>query len=635
MAACSSESGVVTESQEQTPGISTPLTTTPDSSPDTTDAQPADALNWTECDDEVTAGYDQLECATLDVPLDYDDTSGDTIPVAMVRYPAQDDREGAVLFNPGGPGGSGFDYIAQGGEVISQSLGLEHFDIIGFDPRGVDRSGGIRCVDDATQDRYLYIDTSPDTPEEQALLDEADAALASGCQATYGDSLQHYSTVATARDMDAIRSALGDDQISFLGISYGTYLGGVYATLFPERVRAMVLDSAFSPDGDSVEEQWSTQLVGFENAFNSWAAWCQTNSDCAFNAPDVGARWDALSDQLDASPVPAPDGRVGNQAVLETATTSALYSEAEWPVLASALARSENGDVTGLFALADSYNGRNPDGTFSTLFQSFTIIQCASGIEQESPEDPEALAAELRSLAPRFGAEITADDLTGDAENCQDLIGTTADAFEPAYDGDGPVVVIGGTNDPATPIRWAEELVAQMGSNAELVRYEGEGHGQLLASTCVTDIQGALLADLELPDPNTTCEADPVVEQPDWWTDIPVPAGVSEVQSLPGTAAALGITPSLGFSELRTTALSAVDAADAYEQALKDAGFESVGDQDLPIPDSTNRLYLAPGFEALLVITLGPDAIASDDLASAQNEVPPDTTVVVLVFIPQ
>ena len=174
--------------------------------------------------------------------------------MALVRLPASGDRQGAVLFNPGGPGGSGFDPIAFSGSSIASALGLDNYDLIGFDPRGVDRSGGIRCVTDAFEDAHLYVDETPDTPEEQALKDEADTGFVDGCKQKYGDTLRFYSTANTARDMDAIREALGDDQISFLGISYGTYLGATYATMFPDHVRAMVLDSAFEPNGDTVEQ---------------------------------------------------------------------------------------------------------------------------------------------------------------------------------------------------------------------------------------------------------------------------------------------------------------------------------------------------------------------------------------------
>ena len=215
VAACSSESDVtskdaarnsVAESAasvvDSTSADPAANTTPPDTTPPDTEPSPA-TIDWGTCDDpEVTEAA--LECATLTVPLDYDQPAGDTVDLALVRVPAPGDREGAVLFNPGGPGASGFDFIAGSGTYISQAMGLDSFDLIGFDPRGVDRSNGLRCIDDATQDKYLYLDDTPDTPSEQALLDAADAEFTKGCTNTYGDTLQFYSTVNTARDMSDV-----------------------------------------------------------------------------------------------------------------------------------------------------------------------------------------------------------------------------------------------------------------------------------------------------------------------------------------------------------------------------------------------------------------------------------------------
>ena len=643
-AGCSSESGV--DVQERTSIVTEPTTesttddttATTDSTPDSLPEPDIGAIEWGKCDDEAVTD-DALECATLALPLDYAEPTGETIDIAMVRAPATSEREGAVLFNPGGPGGSGFDPIAYSGLTIQSELGLEHFDLVGFDPRGVDRSNGIQCVDDAFQDKHLYLDDTPDTPEEEALLDEADQGFTDGCKERYGDTLKFYSTEYTARDMDAIRAGLGDEQLSFLGISYGTYLGGVYASLFPERVRAMVLDSAYEPNGDTVEEQYLTQLVGFEGAFNDWAKWCQDDPTCPFNAPDVGARWDALLVQLDENPIPNPaDGRLGNQSTLDTATSAALYSESEWPVLADALAKAEAGDPSGIFSLADDYNGRNPDGTFTSLFQSFGIIRCASGITSQPPDDPEALLKKIQEQAPRFGGDVTLEDLVSeddDADGCEELVGADVQQAELDYAGEGPIVVIGGTNDPATPFRWAEEMAAAMGPNAELVTFTGEGHGQLLSSTCVTEIEGALLADLTLPDDGTVCDPDPAIEQPDWWGSVPIPAEYSAVTSLPAVNAALGLTDTLGYGEVRTTTLDTQGAADAFEKTLTDAGFQSLGSQDLGIDDTIENGYFAPNGDLFIVLVMGPAAFDTDDLSGAKPSVPPGQTVVLYFYLPQ
>jgi hypothetical protein len=197
-------------------------------------------------------------------------------------------------------------------------------------------------------------------------------------------------------------------------------------------------------------------------------------------------------------------------------------------------------------------------------------------------------------------------------------------------------VVIGGTNDPATPIRWAEEMAAAMGPNARLVIYTGEGHGQLLVSSCVTDIMSDVLVDLELPDEGTVCDPDPVVERPEWWDRLPVPDGIGEVVALPAVDAALGLTDTLGYGETRTTTLGVDEATDAMSDALDDAGFVDLGSQDIPIDGTADRVFLTPdGDGALLLLVMGPEAFETDDLASAKPSVPEGETVVLLAYLPQ
>ena len=592
------------------------------------EAQPS-TLSWGSCDDPAVT-EDELECATLTVPLDYAEPDGDTIDLALVRVPASRSRDGALLINPGGPGSSGFDFVAYSGTVLRDEMGLDEFDIIGFDPRGVDRSGGLRCLSDAEVDASVYLDYTPDTPAEQELLD-ASAEFESACLETYGDTLRHYSTENTARDMDAIRAALGDSQISYLGISYGTYLGGVYATMFPGQVRAMVLDAAFDPVGDTVEENYSTQLVGFEEAFDNWAAWCEgTPDECAFSTDDVGAAWDQLYADLDTEPVENGDGRLANQAVMDTATTAALYSESTWPVLATALERTTQGDPAGLFELADGYMGRSPDGTYSTEQQSFAIISCASGFTSPTPDDPEALAEELREKAPRFGGEITADDFSGD-DGCSTLT-PGAEAKEIAYTGDAPILVVGGENDPATPIRWAEEMTASMGDNARLVRYTGEGHGFVLISRCVTEIEATVLVRLELPTDGTSCDPDPDIERPVWWDGLPLPDGVSPWRSDPAVLGTLGIPPSFAYAQIAYTSLAAQATMDAFDAAMEGAGNDLL-DRQQPF-DGIDQSVYAVGDDVVIIFVIEPSDLDSPDLAGLSEVVAPGMTLIVQLYFP-
>jgi pimeloyl-ACP methyl ester carboxylesterase len=595
-------------------------------------------LSWGSCNDPK-ATDPTLECATLDVPLDYtkatDTSKANTITLALIRAPATSSRKGAVLFNPGGPGGSGFDPIAESGITIQGELGLGHYDIVGFDPRGVDRSGGIRCVDDAFMEKHLYLDDTPDTPEAQALLDEATTGFVKGCKDHYGDTLQHYSTANTARDMDRIRAGLADRQIGFLGISYGTYLGAVYATLFPDRVRSMALDSAFEPNGDTVEQQFLTQTVGFEGAFNDWATWCKGTTECAFKAGDVGARWDALRQQLDAHPLTSTTKRTVNQATMDTATSAALYSRGDWPVLGDALNKAEQGDGDAMLSLADSYEGRNEDGTFDTLFQSIGIIECASGIDQQPPTaaEAESIVQKIHAQAPRMGGHVTAKDLTDQTSSCTDLMPKQS-PVPLTYRGKGPIVVVGGTKDPATPIRWAQEMTKELGDQARMVTFNGEGHGQLLASKCITKIEGAVLAAQQLPKADTTCEPDPVVAKPAWWGDLPTFPNATAAD-LPAVLSAVGLTDTLGYGETFLTDATESAADTAFSAALKAAGFQELGAGDLHLAHTTDRAWQAPNGDLLVVVGLGAAAFDDPEISSAKGAVPPNTTVVVIAYIPQ
>lgn len=587
-------------------------------------------LAWGPCEEDVDP---EFECATLTVPLDYSNPTGETIGIALIRLPAAGSRDGAILMNPGGPGGSGYDFVANAGSAIHNSMaGLDRFDIVGFDPRGVDRSGGIRCLDDAQVDATLYADDTPESIAEAVAVAAGELAFPRACLAKYGDTLQHYSTEATARDMDSIRVALGDAQISYIGISYGTYLGAVYATLFPDQVRSMVLDAAAQYTGRTEFEQYATQTIGFENAFLNWAAWCEETSECEFTAVDVAGRWDALLARLDATPLVAADGREVNQVAMETATISSLYSESAWPSLGAALADAEAGDGQGLLDLADDYEGRHDDGTFDTLFQSFFVIRCASGIDAAVPADPVTLLAQIHEAAPRFSRDMGLVDFY---DSCAQMGVPHTDPVVPAYNGPAPVLVVGGLNDPATPFELAEDLTASMGPNARLVSYTGEGHGQILASDCVTDLEAAAIATLTLPAAGTVCDPDPDVPRPAFWDQLPVPAGVGGPVSDAAIGSTLGLPPDDAYTEAWAMTGDAATVIAGYEQALAAAGFRVVGQLDDVIDGATVLQVLAPDQTFVAIVVMPADALAnSEDLDGLDDVVPPGQGLVVAAAIP-
>jgi pimeloyl-ACP methyl ester carboxylesterase len=469
-------------------------TTTVDESPST--------IDWQPCTDIESSA--PLECATVQVPLDYDDPEGEQIDIAMSRLAAADpaQREGAILFNPGGPGAAAQDLTEAFGFLLGSAAPelAERFDLIGFDPRGVGASNPVRCVDDAWKDRYILADATPDTAAEEA--DAAESVLfGSYCQAQLGAELFEYSTNNTARDIDRIREALGDEQISFFGISYGTLLGATYGALFPDRVRVLVLDSAFSPDLPG-EHSLVSQLRGFQASFDAWAADCAADAACPFTAPsaaEVTARWLALGDTLDTSPLDV-GGRPVNREALGLATLLALYDPTTWSVLSQALADAEQGDATMVQALADAYLVRNPDGTYGNDLDAQAVISCASDLV----DDPNLLPSpeELQAISPIFGLAFGSS--AGNEDGFCD-----PNAVEPrasiASSGAAPIIVIGGTGDPATPFPEAEQMVADIGSQATLVVFEGEGHGQSLSDPCLIDIVTKALLTATAPAVGTVC----------------------------------------------------------------------------------------------------------------------------------
>ena len=203
-----------------------------------------------------------------------------------------------------------------------------------------------------------------------------------------------------------------------------------------------------------------------------------------------------------------------------------------------------------------------------------------------------------------------------------------------AYEGDGPIVLVGGTNDPATPIRWAQKMLGELGPNARLVTSTAEGHGQFLTSDCVTEIEAAVLADLTLPEPDTVCNPDPAVDKPEWWDALPVPDDVSPVVELPNLLAALGAEPSVVFSEMRTTTMSSDEAIAAYTEALGDEGIEEFESPDTqPIDDMKQGTYTDGGDRTMIVIAFGPKSFEDEELKAFKKDVPPDTTLVWLVAV--
>ena len=459
-------------------------------------------LTWGTC--SPVFGFDEVfECATLEVPLDHSEPGAKKISLALVRLPAEGARKGILLTNPGGPGGSGLRFVSDAGESLASDVRLRGFDIVGFDPRGVGASSPVTCYEDADLDEFMYLDDTPDNDREQALFDKWDADETDACVTKFGGDLRHYSTEATARDMDLIRAAMGEEKMSFLGISYGTHLGGVYASLFPGRLQAMMLDGGYDRESDSVEEEYLTQARGFEESFGKWALWCQEQAaSCAFRSADVRGAWIELHDRLDKESLVTTSGREANHRVLRAATIAMLYSRQTWSYLGEFMAEAARGDGDGILAYADFWNGRQKDGTWDNDRTAQGVILCASGLGRTNPPDPAALVEKMRTIAPWYSMGVEADDF--DDVECDKAYGD-GKVFPVSYSGSAPVVVVGGLRDPATPFRWSEELAARLGPSSRLVSVDADGHSHIIGSECLNSIASRLFNSGVLPAAGTKC----------------------------------------------------------------------------------------------------------------------------------
>jgi pimeloyl-ACP methyl ester carboxylesterase len=454
-------------------------------------------LDWSDC-------HDGDQCASLTVPLDYRDPSGATIELALLEVPAADpkSRLGSLVINPGGPGEPGTSYAALGAQAFGQPL-LDHFDIVGFDPRGTGDSSPVDCLSDAELDRYLGADPEPSTPRELAALRVTQRQLATGCGRLSGALASHISTVEAANDMDVLRAALGEGSLNYLGASYGTKLGATYAQLFPHRVGRFVLDGAVDVSLGT-RQLTLQQAAGFQRALEAYAADCVASSGGCFlgdSVPEVLRTISGLIDQIAAKPLPAGDRELtAGNAFYGMAVT--LYSRNYWVLLTQALRSALGGDGQALMLLADAYASRNPDGTFqNNSMEAFFAISCLDDPWSIPATKVPAQFPAFEKASPVFG-KVFAWTLT----SCR---GFTPRSDQPVptihAKGAAPIVVVGTTRDPATPFAWAVALAHQLDSGV-LLRRDGDGHtGYHTGNTCIDDAVESYLVSGIVPKNNTSC----------------------------------------------------------------------------------------------------------------------------------
>ena len=459
-------------------------------------------VDWQACEQD-----DDQDCATMRVPLDYADPAGEEIELALLRVPAgePDLRVGSLVVNPGGPGVPGTSYAAGGGSVFGDRL-LDHFDVVGFDPRGTGRSATVDCLDDAELDDYLASDPDPDTAAEEAEFVRQSRALGEGCADGSGELASHVTTVEAARDMDVLRAVLAEPRLAYLGASYGTQLGATYAQLFPAHVGRMVLDGAVDLRA-SARERSLQQAVGFETALRAYVANCVDSGDCFLGeAVDDGvARIQRLFDEVDADPLPGDGERELTEGLAVLGVITPLYNRDFWTILSASLRQALAGNGLALLALADAYAYRGPEGFVNNVVEANYAINCLDDPSAVSLPEARAEIEAFEEATPTFG-RIFAYGLTG----CGGVQArrTVPEPANASAAGAAPLMVIGTTRDPATPYRWAVAMADQLDS-AVLVSRDGDGHtGYQAGNACVDDTVEDYLVDGTVPPGDVDCPAE-------------------------------------------------------------------------------------------------------------------------------
>ena len=450
---------------------------------------PVTPMAWTPCNGD-------LQCGTLIVPLDDAQPAGPTIPIAVARHPAEDPaaRIGSLVIDPGGPGVSGIDDMANELNSLTPQL-LDDFDIVLFDPRGVERSDPVTC---GPATGTASSDPAPGTPSQQAATIAGLRQFAAACEKASANVLPHVGSVDVARDMDRLRQALGDTGLTYMGQSYGTLLGLTYAALFPTHIRAMVLDGVIDP-ALTFTQITQGQAVGFEAVLSAFFTWCAGSASCPWRP--AGDPTTALLAQLStaaSSPAPAGDGQLAGAGQLYDALLDSLYAESDWPELGAALAADVAGNGAPVVALSTHYN----TGGSTNADDAAQAVDCLDHPVSRDLASYGALADSLRAAAPVFGPLLA----WGEAGCAVWPVPPTRTVGPVAAPGAPPVLVVGTTNDPATPYAWAVNVAKELDRGVLLTR-DGADHVAYFYSGCVrADVQAYLVSG-QTPPPGATCSS--------------------------------------------------------------------------------------------------------------------------------
>ncbi|WP_228926157.1 alpha/beta hydrolase [Streptomyces sp. DH7] len=497
-------------------GSSTPTgasTASPSSTPEDLASQ---QLAWSPCPPPNSAqgggespsplpGGVVWECSFMDVPLDYAEPDGRTIELALVRAKAKEQKRriGSLVFNFGGPGASGVATLPAFGTEYDKLR--TRYDLVSFDPRGVGRSEGVQCADDAQLDAFYQEDSTPDDAAEEKQFVQGQRDFIADCEENSGPELPFVGTTNAARDMDLMRTVLGDDKLHYFGISYGTELGGVYAHLFPDKVGRAVFDAVVDPTKDA-EQSSIGQAQGFQLALDNFTKDCAERDDCALPGATRQEVEQGIADllgELEKEPIDGLGDRALTQTLATTGIASALYSQETWPLLEQGLDEAGGGNGGLLLALADSLNGRSEDGRYDNSNAANISINCADSKQRFSLEQTKAALPAFRKASPLFG-----DYLGWGLMSCTGW--PVAGAWETpdvSAPGSAPILVIGNTGDPATPYAGAKAMVRQLGKGVGVeLTYKGEGHGAYNSKdACVQRTVDGYLLNGTVPKSGTVC----------------------------------------------------------------------------------------------------------------------------------
>jgi len=454
-------------------------------------------IEWKACDGSTST---QVECGNIEVPFDYADPDQGSFVLNVKKLNAASpaDRIGSMMVNPGGPGFGGSSLADDAQYYFSQDL-IDRFDIIAWDPRGTGESTpAVNCVD--TFDEYFGLDSPPETPEEKQALIDASQAFNDKCAENSGTILPYISTKASAQDINSLRLALGEEKVSFFGFSYGSELGTTWATMFPETVRAIVVDGAVDPNASSIQEGMA-QAKGFEGQLATFLKQCSERTTCEFhNDGDAEAAFDQLVLDIDAKPLEvSKDRTLVTQGVLFTAVAQAMYSDYYWPQLSEALSAAQGGDGKGILQLYDDYYQRKDDGTYGNELEAFLAISCLDDPGATSTDEVDSHIEDFIAAAPRLGGNFAY------GYSCALWPVKQAAKVNITGKGAGPIVVVGTTGDAATPLSSTRKM-AQGLEQGILIVVDANQHTGYGANSCVVKAVDDYLIKLTVPANETTCK---------------------------------------------------------------------------------------------------------------------------------